>query len=341
MELARLLSMFFVLMIHANMVSLPIPTSSDLECNALPTIFRCFIESLGVVSVNVFVLISGWFSIKTTPKRVLAFLFQVFFFWGGAYLILVISGHAHLTLSGLSGCLAFTKWEFFIKAYLFLFILAPILNTYVSNSSEFVQRRILFCFFIYAFTYGWIGGASRFFVNGYGPLFFIGLYLLAQYAHNTSLHPTTPGFVKKLLSQNKSLDLFIYFLLCSVNAFIYVLTIKYKPYYFDYVISFVNPLVVFAALYFLLFCSKLRFKNNRFVNWISISSFAVYLLHSQINLRSYFTKSIQYLYDLNNGLICVGSIFCFLVILYFVSVLVDKVRIFVWNHLCVTFGSCK
>lgn len=331
-ELARILSMFFVLMIHANMVSLPIPTNSDLELNTVPTVFRFYIESLGVVCVNVFVLISGWFTIKTSTKSVLSFVFQVLFFWGGAYVFFVLLGKTPFSLNGVLGCFAFTKWGFFIKAYLVMFILAPILNIYVQNSPEKLQRMVLLGFFIYVFTYGWLGGASRFFVNGYGPLFFIGLYLLAQYAH-CSTSQTTPAFIRRLVNMDNYIYLSVYILTCIANTFLCVLSIKYNPFYFNYVISFVNPLVVIGSLSLLMFFSKLKVSNNVYVNWIAISSFAVYLLHSQINIRTYFTKIVCHLYNTNNGFICVLVIFSFLVLVHLISVFIDKIRIFSWNRI--------
>lgn len=82
-ELARVISMFFILIIHANMVSLSRPTQSDLNQDVLSTLVRYLIESIGIISVNVFVLISGWFTVKSRKESILSFLYQVIFLWGG------------------------------------------------------------------------------------------------------------------------------------------------------------------------------------------------------------------------------------------------------------------
>lgn len=179
-ELLRNLSMFMVLMIHANFVSLPRPLCDALAAAPAPTTFRYFVESLGIVCVDVFVLISGWFRVNTNVKSVLKFVFQVFFFWIGGYVACLAIGKAELSFDGVLNCFAFTSWDWFVKAYVVLYIIAPILNAFVDCSSERQHRNVLIAFFLFQSTYGWLGGA-RFFMNGYGPLAFIGLYLLAQY----------------------------------------------------------------------------------------------------------------------------------------------------------------
>ena len=87
-ELLRNLSMFMILVIHANFVALPKVEYSELMSNMLPAVTRFFIESLGIVAVNVFVFISGWFGVNTRTKSVLSFAYQILFFLvGGGYFI--------------------------------------------------------------------------------------------------------------------------------------------------------------------------------------------------------------------------------------------------------------
>jgi len=82
-ELLRMLAMLMILIIHANMQSLIRPTSIDLENSPIQVITRYLIESFGIVGVDIFVLISGWFLIKTRPKSFIAFVFQIVFITGG------------------------------------------------------------------------------------------------------------------------------------------------------------------------------------------------------------------------------------------------------------------
>ena len=90
-ELLRNISMFMILVIHANFVSLPRIGIEELSNNTIPSVTRFFIESLGIVAVNVFVFISGWFGIRTRLKSVLSFIYQILFFLlGGGYFVIII-----------------------------------------------------------------------------------------------------------------------------------------------------------------------------------------------------------------------------------------------------------
>ena len=86
-ELGRNISMFMILMLHANFVALGYPTGFDFASSPISTIIRCFFEALSISSVNVFVFISGWFGIHPSPKSIWKFVYQILFFLGIGFLV--------------------------------------------------------------------------------------------------------------------------------------------------------------------------------------------------------------------------------------------------------------
>lgn len=325
-ELLRNMAMFMVLVIHANFVCLPRPLASDLATSPAATCFRYLVESLGIVGVVDFVLISGWFRVKTDTRRVLKFVFQVLFFWCGGYLFCILMGKAELSWNGLLYCFSFTEWEWFTKAYAVLFIIAPVMNAFVDQASERQLRNVIIAFFLFQSTFGWIGGARRFFVSGYGPLSFIGLYLLAQYVRNTQGKGRHTPF-----DFPRHVDLLIFFSCAILNTVFALVFINQEPFSFAY--AYCNPLVILGALYLLLFFSKLKMKTSRVINWIGASSFAVYLVHSQFDIRKIFTRKIVKLYSDYDGVCAVGLIFLFLVLTFVISIFLDQFRIWAWNRI--------
>lgn len=334
-ELLRNLAMFMVLMIHANFVSLPRPLSDALVVAPASTAFRYFVESLGIVCVDVFVLISGWFRVNTNVKSVLGFVFQVLFFWIGGYVACLMIGKAEFSFDSVLNCFAFTSWDWFVKAYVVLFIIAPILNAFVDHASERQHRNILIAFLLFQSTYGWLGGA-RFFMNGYGPLAFVGLYLLAQYVRRLSLKDK-----KTVFNRSKWVDLAIFVVSAIINTVLSLMFLKAGHSVNNTIYAYINPIVVVGALYLLLFFSKLEIRYNKIINWFGASSFAVYLLHSQVDVRQLFSKAIVKLDAVFDGAMAVGSILLFLIMTYIVSVLVDQIRIGIWNLAWNRMGSRK
>lgn len=179
-ELLRILAMFLVLTIHA-LLSCDGVTLESFNSDPLNAITKTIIKSLSEVCVNVFILISGWFGIKSSLKGFLSFAFQCLYFTFGIYLIMIVTGNANLTVGGIRTCLFLTPPHYwFIPAYAALYILSPILNSFIDKASKTTFRNTLIAFFIFQTIWGWTGSA-KFVEFGLSTFSFIGLYLLARY----------------------------------------------------------------------------------------------------------------------------------------------------------------
>lgn len=227
--------------------------------------------------------------------------------------------------------------DWFIKSYLLLMVMAPILNAYTKNTEEKTQRHVMIAFFLFEAIFGWAMGGRRFFVNGYGPLHFIGLYITAQYIHNQVGCDESPNWLRKLFTMPKWVDFGIILLAAVVNTVLVVegsFFLGSTQSLSGLVYAYTNPLVIIGALYLLLLFSKIKMPHLRLVNWLGASSFAVYLFHGEATIRSeYFTPQVQWIYNRFTGIGCIGMIFMFLCLTYLVSVLIDQLRILSWNRL--------
>ena len=336
-ELLRNISMFMILVIHANFVALPKIGYEELTNNTAPSVTRYFIESLGIVAVNVFVFISGWFGINTRTMSVLSFIYQILFFLGGVGVLLILFGYGTFSVRWLLDVFQFTGLDWFIKSYFVLMIIAPILNAFSKTGDEKTQRYVMISFFLFEISFCWAAGGSRFFVSGYGPLHFIGLYVTAQYIHNQLQNTSTPSLLKRLFQLPIWADFCISTFCAIMNTFFVVVgSMCYgivEPFH-ALAYAYSNPLVIIGALHLLLLFSKLNMPHIKVVNWLGASSFAVYLFHCETAVRGkFFLPSIQYLYDNYTGVACIGMISLFLFFIYIVSVLIDQLRILTWNKL--------
>ena len=77
-ELLRLIIMFFVLVLHTNYLSIGEPHIN--EISSIEFIIRNFIESFNFIAVIVFVLISGYFSIRLKRESIANYIFIVIFY---------------------------------------------------------------------------------------------------------------------------------------------------------------------------------------------------------------------------------------------------------------------
>ena len=335
--------MFMILIIHANFVSLPRFEYDELISNTSSSLIRFLIESFGIVAVNIFVFISGWFGINTRKKSVLSFIYLILFYLGGGYILFIILKETSFSFEGILDVFQFTSRGWFVKAYLLLMILAPVLNSFCKNSEEKTQRYVVIAFLLFEAVYGWVGGSRSFFDDGYGPFHFIGLYLLAQYVHNQINNVDTPNLIKKLVQLPKWADLGVFVVTIIINTcMVYYGSLfmgKVTP-VFNATYAYSNPFVIIGAFYLLLFFSKLNIPHNKVINWLGASSFAVYLSHSEPTVRErFFTPQIQFIYHNFSGFSCLFLIFVFLCSIYLISVLIDQLRLLSWNNIWSLFDK--
>lgn len=320
-ELLRIIAMFLVLLVHADYFSLGAPTIIDIQANSLDSFLKILFESISIVCVNVFVLISGWFGIKPSVKGILNFLFQCLFFLTGLYIITILIGINTISIKGLAGCIFATKLNWFIKAYLLLYIISPILNQFVNNASRKEYKYVLIGFFLFTCTYGWIG-AAEFMMQGYSTIWFIGLYLLARY---TKIY--TPFWSKLHIKYDIAIYLLTILIACIITFI--------PPLYFGVAIpislfSYISPTTIIGALYLLLIFSKIDIQS-KIINWCGASCFAVFLIHVSPSTIWHYKALFIQLHDKFSTLEYWGITFIILTCIFIAAILIDKIRIVIWN----------
>lgn len=327
-ELLRIVSMFFVLMLHANFLSLGKPDANAITNNPSNAFLSLLFQSFSIVGVNVFVLISGWFGIKPSKKKFVSFVFQCMFFSLGCYVVKLVFGDSDKSIgiilayliNGIS-CVGY--W--FVISYVGLFILSPVLNAFVNKSGERLLGTILGAFFMFEFIYGWI--YCNEFQSGYSFSHFIGLYLLARFVkiyHN------------KVFKMKLGMDLLVYIVCAFSVAVLSILDQNHFDYY-----AYSCPLVVISSLSLVLFFSKLRIRNNKYINGIAKSSFAVYLFHCHYIMLPYYVIISKKIYQNNEGFVYLVKIVLFILSVYFVSIIIDMARRFLWERLLLLKNKVK
>lgn len=321
MELLRILSMFFVLGLHVNFVAIQGPGTEDVISNGVNAYARLFSEALCIGAVNTFVLISGWFGIKASLKGFFRLVFQCFFI--GTLILIGLTIYQHsFEFFSIDSVLLRTDSLWFIYAYIGLFILSPVLNAYLEKANKKELGNVILGFYLLQTTIAWYRGFVGWYSNGYSTLSFIGLYLLAQYIKRY------PSFINKLPTG----VIFLIAILCvafnATSAFVF----EYlgRADYAGLMFSYLNPLVILSAVSLVLAFSKLKIKSKA-INWVASSSLAVYLVHGHPSIFPMYKEMGATLYQNNNGISYWWKILLFLCIVFLFSILLDKIRLFVWN----------
>ena len=287
---------------------------------------RIFFESISIVGVNVFVLISGWFGIRTNVKGVCKYLFQCFFILSSVYVLAVAFGLdtiGILTIANNVFLLETGGPGWFVIAYLFLLVLAPILNAYCTTATGKQLLYTVIGFYFFQTLFGTVTLSTAYIGLGYSPLSFIGLYLLARYVNL---------YARKV--ERYATYAYLITLVC-ITIILYA-SIRFSIDRLLYLtMSYVSPLVIINALSLLLIFGRQKPRYNKAVNFIAASSFSVYLVHNcNSAVIAYFKLICNHIYDGYSGVIYLAVILAFLIGVYIIAILLDRIRIFVWNKLC-------
>ena len=323
-ELLRILSMFLVLVLHANFLGIGVPTPEECAATPINAYFRFFIESLSIVAIDVFVMISGWFGIKPSLKRLCSLLFQILFFTVSLLLVFcLIKGRSVVTLNSVLRLFMITKGYWFIKSYLCLFILSPVLNLFVEKASQNTFKWVLIGFFAFQTIYGWTDSAPEFFF-GYSTLSFIGLYLLARYLR----------FYPVRILSNRKICIVTYFAISFFVAFCIWYLMKadfHTKYTLPIVFSYINPVLILSSVALLFTFINTDMAHSKVINWIAISSFAVFIIHTNEFIMPYYRSAVWFFYSNFSPILRGLLILLFLILVFLSCVLLDKIRLFIWH----------
>lgn len=317
-ELLRIISMFLVMVAH---VTLAIEYPNMKGATELEYYLVGLMKAISVVSVNVFVMISGWFGIRFSYKRLFAFLFQVLFFSLVGYLIAILLGVKSFNIPELmtDGLLLGSRNYWFVESYLLLFLLSPVLNNFCEKSSRKQLKKFLVTAFTVEFVAAWLFPTLSIEIRaGYSVFSFTLIYMLSRYIQ--MYQPSWACFKAKY-----DVGIYLVLTLClSGVAFVsHGGIVGIVGFY-----SYASPFVVAAALYLLLAFTKISFKS-KIINFVASSCFAVYLLHEHVSIgKPVFRSVVKELYVSDTPFVSnVIDVLGYMLLVYSISIVIDQVRL--------------
>lgn len=327
MELLRIIAMLGILVVHSDFFALGAPTKEDCISAPLVSAWRYVVENITIISVNLFVLLSGWYGIHPQKKRIIEFLFQILFF-NLLFFVLFASFMLEETLTrqGVESIFMLDSRFWFVKAYLLLYLLSPILNSYIEKAPQRQFKLILLAFFAFQTIYGWLYPSVSWFKFGYSTISFIFIYLLASYLRKYKEGTEWRSIVL--------LATYLAFILLN-SAVCYASTFYGRNIYIERLIAYNSPLVIVASTVVFLFFTRIRFKSG-LVNFVAISSFAAFLFQGNYFfveevyrpwLRKWFSADTLTLFSI--------KAFVFILVIFCLSIMLDKIRIRMWEKVSV------
>lgn len=334
-ELMRIISMLFIVLYHI------LVHGKILEhATGSMSLFLVFIESLILVHVNSFVLVSGYFQCKGKLKlgKAIKINNMTWFYKVVMMLVLVATSliakpdiiirlHTYLPID------YGTYW--FINSYLILYLISPILNKIINSSSKKNLQKVILTLFIIISVLSTV--TRDVFYNtltGRSLCTFILLYFIGAYIRN---YPISDSYFMKPFSNNaKRLIYFSTYLFAAIMSTFCWLGYTYlhplgafanevgSILSFNHV-SYASPIVIIQSIGYFLYFSTLNFKN-KFINKVSSSTLAVYLISENIFLREMIYDKIGLTKITNITISLILEILIATIVIFIICTLIEILR---------------
>lgn len=308
-ELFRIILIIMVISIHYLLHggALKNLTPNDTNYYIVNIIYSCI-----RVAVNCFVLISGYFGIKFSMKKLIKFELQILFYSISIFIIFTYSGAMEFSIVELKKSLTpmISREWWFISTYLLLYIISPYVNIVRDKLSKenYIKLLLIGLFFcIIAPTFRFNPLLTN---RGFSLYNFIFLYLIG-------------GYIRKYYNKNISKYKFLLsYIIFSVLTFYYNLLINdiKNTVAYDYDSIFIFGATISLTMFF----KSIKIKSN-IINSISPMVFGIYLIHDHeyvrkfiytqiFNTNKYYTSNVL----LINAIKTIGCIFVVCLIIEFI-----------------------
>lgn len=321
-DLLRLVSMFFVVLLHALLASGALSGAGNIYNAAW------FLEVFAFGAVNIFGIISGYVGFREEKR---SFKWKSFFsIWGqgifysaGVLAVVVLLGASNITKSDVITLLTpvFHNIYWYLTAYLLLMLMMPMLNAWVRELSKKQCARLVWVMLVLAtlLSVKELVPVS----GGYSAIWLAVLYLIGAFMKKGE-------FLQALKKRWCALGIVILALIVwavkiwggDISG---IPSVILRPFY----VSYVSPLILFSAILYVKMFSGISFKNRfviKMIEWAAPCAFGVFLLNTHpLILWSYMPSWLSPVANMGQigGLLFV---LLFAAVFFIVAITIDKIR---------------
>ena len=275
-----------------------------------------FINGLAIIGVNLFILISGWFGIKSPLRSIFRIILDYVILRGIPFLILWITQPQEFTFTDFVYTIRPSN-SLFVANYIILAVVSPILE--VSMRGAKTGRLVLFVTAL-AFCNLYFGYYKQFSINtdGYNAINFIFLYYIGRLL---CLSKDTKAL--RIMSWS-AIPLWI--VIAVTEALIFQALAKVggpsqnvRMWYYN------SPFVLLSAIFVFSLFANLKIQS-KLINTIASATFGVYILHGTLLVKQIREPITIYLFGKFGYIGVLIQMFALAAVCYIVSLLWTLIR---------------
>lgn len=314
-ELCRLFVIVSIVLTH-SLGEYIIPGLGETSRPALWWMTVC--DSLGILGPNTFLLISGYFSMKSKKAAYMNLLYMCLFYLFVRVGICFATGVS--VPSSVFLFVSLSNW--FIPMYIGLLLLAPVFNDYIDKTDKKTLGLMTLALLAYNVWSDWYpGGLNE--RGGHTIINFIAMYFAGRYIR---LHG-----VGKMVSRLAPIAFLI--LVSTISVLTYLIIQRGWDSWVMFKLTINNcPLVMAASLSLFLTFMNMNLGHSKLINHCAKSVLGILLFHSFSASHAFLVQHYRMLYDNNQGIalfaLWMGSVLLTVV----VGIAIDQIRIYTYDR---------
>ncbi|MDJ8944484.1 acyltransferase family protein [Clostridium perfringens] len=271
-----------------------------------------YIESLNIVAVNLFVIVSSYFLVdKSIPKpsKVIKLVILSYFYGLLFYIIGIIFNINEFNFIGLIKSINLFLYGgyWFVKIYIILYLLSPFINKFINTLNKKSHKGIIIVIGIFFSVWPSFLPHAPNNDDGYGIISFIFLYLIVAY-------------IKKYYENSKNTKYYIciYFLAVSITFIFSIIPFK-SAWTYNFVFNIIGSIALFLGI------KKLKLKSN-IINYIATYTFAIYLIHFNKTMIILVFKGLLRCQDFYYSKLFVINLIVSIMVIFVISFIIEFIR---------------
>lgn len=262
-ELYRIIATFTVIITHFNGWFVGgVPSFQGFDSLTITQFGQMVIESATCICVNMFLLISGYFSLHlkfSSIVKLVSLLLCISF----PFYIFSCVFYGTYSLKSLLGCFfVISRFGYFIQSYFMLLFFSPVINSFIEKYSKRAILIWTLFFLLIEFWFGCIMEKDSFgFQKGYSVIHFVFMYFVGRCIYS---------YKSTLLLQKYQFWGWGFCISTIIILMMHILNINFSH-------NYSNPIVVISSV--CTFVPFLYFNYfNKTINWIASATLPVYVI---------------------------------------------------------------
>lgn len=291
-DILRVIAMLMIIIHHVTVNDLGLQKyliTKEITLSDIQTFILIGINSLVVIGVNIFFLLSGYFGIKSSIKKIISLLLTIYLLYIPITLIGVKLGYVPWNKETIMNLINPLNVYWFLLVYVLIIIISPFLNKMIKTTTK-KEAKIFFIITIIIFSlYSSFNDNNILLNKGYSFLWGMILYMLG-------------GYIKKYKIENRK-GLLFYFLFAIINSIIISIIFKLNNHTLAWQqYAYNNIFVLLESLSLFVYFNSLDTLKHKYkvISLLASSTLITYLLHSSCWLTKYRNIPVKKLIETNN-----------------------------------------